>query len=234
MRLYDILEEIIPATGKITIKAGLPHTVFDHCGAAFKHRRHYAQLRGDKSLFSNKKVLLLGRNIHDTLVSSYIHMSQRSGTYTGTLSDFIRDDYYGAVKFLVYYRQWYENQHIPRAFRFLRYENMHTDPKSVLISALEYIGVTDIDMNLLETAIQYASFDNLKQIESEYPFKVAPSQNDPANPESFKIRRGKVGGYVDYMSAEDIVYIDELNLSMGCEFTRPDNETAVATQGNSA
>ena len=31
---------------------------------------------------------------------------------------------------------------------------------------------------------------------------------DPHNPESFKVRRGKVGGYVDYLSSEDIAYVD--------------------------
>ncbi|WP_374440496.1 hypothetical protein, partial [Stella sp.] len=31
---------------------------------------------------------------------------------------------------------------------------------------------------------------------------------DPANPESRKVRRGKVGGYRDYLPPEDVAWID--------------------------
>ena len=32
---------------------------------------------------------------------------------------------------------------------------------------------------------------------------------EDGDPEGFKIRRGKVGGYVDYLSKDDIEYIDQ-------------------------
>jgi hypothetical protein len=48
-----------------------------------------------------------------------------------------------------------------------------------------------------------------------------------ADPESFKVRRGKVGGFRDYLAPDDIAYIDACEAARGCEFTRP----AVEPQG---
>ena len=31
---------------------------------------------------------------------------------------------------------------------------------------------------------------------------------DPTDPETFKVRKGKVGGYVDYLDAKEIEYLD--------------------------
>jgi hypothetical protein len=40
------------------------------------------------------------------------------------------------------------------------------------------------------------------------------------DPESYKTRRGKVGGYVDYLTAEDIAFIDQTVNEFGCPFLR--------------
>jgi hypothetical protein len=42
-----------------------------------------------------------------------------------------------------------------------------------------------------------------------------------ADPESFKVRKGRVGGFRDYLSPEDIEYVDACEAARGCEFTRP-------------
>jgi hypothetical protein len=218
---YAISQESYLVTPEMTAKAGLPHVLFSHGKGAFRHYIHYTQLQADKSHLSRKKVMLLGRGIHDSLVSAWLHLSRRDGVFAGGLGEFVRDGYYGAPKFLTYYRQWHENQRAPLAFRFLRYEDMHADPEATLRACLEYIGITEIDRDLLRAAVQYGSFDNLKRIEDESPAMVGRDGRNIEHPESRKIRRGKIGGYVDYMRPEEIAWVDELNRTLGCEFTRP-------------
>ena len=41
-------------------------------------------------------------------------------------------------------------------------------------------------------------------------YKGALTPRDVRNPNSYKVRRGKVGGFVDYLSPEDIAYCDEV------------------------
>ncbi|TIP61683.1 MAG: hypothetical protein E5X55_36270 [Mesorhizobium sp.] len=33
---------------------------------------------------------------------------------------------------------------------------------------------------------------------------------DPDDPESFKVRKGKVGGYLDYLSTDDVAFCDDV------------------------
>ena len=69
-------------------------------------------------------------------------------------------------------------------------------------------------------SISLSSFKNLKRLESENYFKsprLAPK--DSYDNESYKVRNGQVGGYREYLSAEDIQYIDKLVGELGCEFT---------------
>ena len=42
-----------------------------------------------------------------------------------------------------------------------------------------------------------------------------------ADPEAFKVRRGKIGGFRDHLSADDVAWIDACEAERGCEFTRP-------------
>lgn len=38
------------------------------------------------------------------------------------------------------------------------------------------------------------------------------------DPESYKVRKGKIGGFVDYLSAEDIEYCNQMLTTMHCPF----------------
>ena len=223
---YAIPAESYLVTPAMTVKAGLPHLLFSHGRGAFRLRLHYTRLRADKSHLRGKKVLLLGRGLHDSLVSSWLHLSRRDGNYSGGLGDFIRDGYYGAPKFLTFYRQWHESRREPLAFRFLRYEDIHADPTAALRGCLEYLGLAEMDRDLLRAAVRYGSFGNLQRIEAESPTMVGRDGRNTGDPEGRKIRRGRIGGYVDYMSADDIACVDELNRTLGCEFTRPRAEAA--------
>ena len=123
---------------------------------------------------------------------------------------------------LTFYRQWYEARTVPREFVFLRYESFHSNSVAALRRALEFLGATGIPDSTLSTAIAFASFDNLRDAESENRFGtpiLAPASS--ADPETFKVRKGKVGGFRDYLTADDIAWIDAREAERGCEFTRP-------------
>jgi hypothetical protein len=58
--------------------------------------------------------------------------------------------------------------------------------------------------------VNYAAFDNMKKREAQAATDSDRLRaGDTANADSFKARRGKVGGYRDYFSAAEIAVIDE-------------------------
>jgi hypothetical protein len=60
--------------------------------------------------------------------------------------------------------------------------------------------------------VDYASFENMRKIEKNNDPTAGSRRlmpKDLNNPESFKVRRGKVGGYRDYFSDEELAVINE-------------------------
>jgi hypothetical protein len=221
---YNLPEKRILNTEYMSMAAHLPHTVVTHDGAEMLARKNYRELNADKSQYKNKKVVLLSRDVRDTLVSAYFQATKRIKVFEGTISEFIRSEQYGALKILTFYKQWYEAQKTPKDFLFLRYEDLHTTPQTALRGVLSFLGIQNPSPEVIRSAIEYASFDNLKKAEAENRFSSSIlASTDGNDPQSAKVREGKVGKYAKYLNEEDIQYIDNLIESLGCEFTRPVN-----------
>jgi hypothetical protein len=219
---YGLPEERILETDTLTAMAGLPRAGFYHDGSAMIDGLDHRELPADKSAYRGKRVLLLGRDVRDTLVSAYFQASRRVDLFDGPIGAFIRDARYGVEKILTFYRQWDAARGVPAAFAFLRYEAMHAQPAATLRTALAFLGAHDVPDRVVDDAVAFASFDNLRRAETEDRFRShmlrTPSSADP---ESFKVRKGRVGGFRDYLSPEDIEYVDACEAARGCEFTRP-------------
>ena len=220
--LNALPEKRLLNTEYMSIASHLPRTVVTHDGSEMLARRYYRELDPGKSQYKNKKVLLLSRDVRDTLVSAYFHATKRIKVFEGTISEFIRSEQYGAMKILTFYRQWYEARQIPKDLLFLRYEDLHRTPDATLMNVLTFLGVKQPAPEVVRSAIEYASFDNLKKAEAENRFSSSIlSSTDGNDPQSAKVREGKVGKYSKYLNEEDIQYIDSLLNELGCEFTKP-------------
>ena len=64
---------------------------------------------------------------------------------------------------------------------------------------------------MIDEAVSFGSFDNLRQLESKGFFRQGGMKlRNPDDPNSFKVRRGKVGGYRDYFTAEQAAELEAL------------------------
>lgn len=207
---YDIPNKSILLTELITKKSNLPITSFTHDESAMNAKTNYQQLSYDRKQYTNKKVVLLGRDIKDTLVSAYFQATLRINVFEGTLSEFIRTEQFGVLKIITFYNIWIKNKNIPNSFLFVRYEDLHKSPEKTLIKILTFIGEENINENFIEESIEYCSFDNLKKIEKKNGFQNSILKaRDNSNPNSFKVRRGKMKGYTEYLSKSDENFIDK-------------------------
>ena len=137
-------------------------------------------------------------------------------TFTGSLSDFIRHDVFGARKLVEFNNMWFRNRKIPSDFLLISYEELHHSPHQVLKQVLEFMGAPDATDTVLEEAIEYSSFENLRKRELNNEFKSSRlSPGDPGDANSFKTRKGKIGGFREAMNPEDILFIEETVRSHG-------------------
>lgn len=218
---YRLPEAKLLGTEELTRMAGLPVAAFYHDGSAMIDGWTASDLPSDKSVYRDKRVLLLGRDVRDTLVSAYFQATRRIGVFDGPIGAFVRDRRYGVDKVLAFYRHWDSARDVPREFAFLRYESIHADPAAALARTLAFVGARDVPTATIAAAVEYSRFDNLRRAESEDRFDSHMLRTRAgADPESYKVRRGKIGGYRDYLSEEDVAWIDRRVAQDGCGFTR--------------
>jgi hypothetical protein len=216
---FNLPDEIMLDTYKVTTSAGILCTQITHDSSSEKAGYKYYDLTKDKRKYSKKKVIFLVRDVKNVLISYYFQVTKRRDKYTGNISDFIRSDKYGIKKILSFYNIWQENMNVPKEFLLLRYEDMHKNPGEVLAKTMKFLGCDGVDEYTIRKAVDFASFNNMRKMEKDGFFKSGAMR--PANindDESYKLRRGIVGGYENYLSEEDIKYVDQIIKEMGCPF----------------
>jgi hypothetical protein len=63
----------------------------------------------------------------------------------------------------------------------------------------------------IEEAVAFGSFDNLQELERRGFFHQGGlTLRNPQDPESFKVRRAKVGGFKDYFTEAQVAELEEL------------------------
>jgi Sulfotransferase domain len=209
--------QLLLDTAVLTSVAGAIRTDFDHDGSSLREPLEYTSLPDDKRAYRDKKIIFLARDVRDVLVSSFYEAVKRSlvferqsCSFDGTLAEFVRSPVFGARKVAAFYEIWARNQTVPKEFLLIRYEQLHRDPEEVLSKVLRFIGADHVEERHRAAAVAYASFENMRELERADAF------NDPClrpgnvtDPDSYKVRRGVVGGYVGHLSADDLAYIEQ-------------------------
>jgi hypothetical protein len=178
-------------------------------------------LGGPKSPFRKKKVIFLARHPADIAVSFYFHQQNRikplvkdvkrlSTSVAGqSIFEYMQDPKYGLDHVVGYLNMWLNALAGHENHLLLRYEDLRAAPAAQLRRVAAFLG-TEFTGRQFEDAVEFAMFEKLKQKEQENFFNNRRLQpRDPANPDSFKVRKGKVGGYLDYFTPEQVTWIEE-------------------------
>ena len=160
------------------------------------------------------------RDPRDLMVSLYFQLTKRSSDkhssdFSGTLSELLVDKQFGVEKVVETMNSWYREWHRLDNFLMIRYEDTKLDDAATFRRVLEFLHV-GIDEVIFLESLNFSKFDNLKKIEKSGKVnkKLTSSIGDVAltpgnvdDPESFKIRKGKVGNYKEYMSDADLTVV---------------------------
>ena len=75
---------------------------------------------------------------------------------------------------------------------------------------LATVGEADPQARHFEDALKFSRFGNMRKMEASLEYDRQLLQpGDVNDPESYKVRRGKIGGYVDYLGPGDSEYADQ-------------------------
>jgi hypothetical protein len=168
----------------------------------------------------HKPILLVVRDPRDQMVSLFFHLKKRTGTFKGDLPALLRDPVFGAERVVNIMNRWLAEWVGHSRLHVLRYEDARHDPETIFAAALRFLLPTlALDPLALSRAVEISSFENMRRLEAgtkdAQGTELVADLNtealrpkDAADPDSYKVRRGKVGGYADYLAAPDIAYLN--------------------------
>jgi Sulfotransferase domain len=167
-------------------------------------------LRDDFQRYADRKVVLLVRDPRDILVSYFAHRTRRDRTYDGTLSAFVREPGYGAERIMAFLAAWWRHRTVPRDFLLMRYEDLHAEPCKELERLARFLRLPDGQAEIQDAAA-FAAFDRMAQMERAGAFSDKRLRAaDAADQESYKVRRGEVGGWVTALAPADAAWVSAL------------------------
>jgi hypothetical protein len=175
-----------------------------------RHPRH------GKKLCAMPVVFLL-RDPRDVAVSEYFQSTRRASAYkremyevdqAGSMFEFVMQSPLGLPAICEYLNHWNkELKGWERVYR-LHYETLRAEPEAEMARLLKFLG-EEFDATEIAEAVEFASFESLKRKERENYFKNSRLKaSNVEDPDSYKVRRGKVGGYRDYFDDGEIERID--------------------------
>ena len=184
-----------------------------HAGAEHRDAKLLRELRGEPERWSRKRILFLYRDPRDTAVSGYFQAVHRLKTrYAGDFHAFLRDPRHGIEKIAGFNLMWLEAHATFPGFAAISYEMLHGDPAGGVARAIRFVTGATPDPAVIATAVDAGRFDAMRTVELALGSKRAArlGGGDPSNPESFKTRRGVVGGWHDYFDAADTAFAEEV------------------------
>jgi Sulfotransferase domain len=198
----------------------IPSVLFTHGN----YLRNYTGNWTDKKEFRDKKIVMLVRDPRDIAVSQYFQWKYRMRPIKKMLNDypahgadvpifdFMMNRDVGLPEIIAFLEIWERELPRVRDSIVIRYEDMRADPEQALRRVLAFLGTPGTDAQIRE-AVGYAAYDNMKQLEQKRVFWLSGFRlrpGDRANPQSYKVRRAKVGGWRDYFDDREVAAIDGL------------------------
>lgn len=220
-QIYDLPEDILIGFDNFhDMDSRIPRLFFTHDNYISDFTGH----TDSKIDFYDKKVLLLMRDPRDVAVSQFFQWRFRMGAKNKllnpylpqnddcTIYDFVTHKNGGMEHIIGFMNLWAKEMHHIRALDLLRYEDMRASPHQALTRMAQFLEIP-ATADQIEEAVEYASYENMKKKEADHSFRnsggrMAPADRD--NPDSYKVRRAKVGGYRDYFDDAQVLTIDRM------------------------
>jgi hypothetical protein len=192
----------------------------------FTHDNYLGDFTGsheDKSPYKGHKIVLLVRHPADTAVSQYHQWKHRMRARKKfinnypvdedmTLFDFVMGEGAGAPKIIRFMNAWARQIDEFENIIVVRYETLRADTASSLKRVLEFLDESPTPEEIAD-CVSFASVENMRAMEKSTHFKWAGDRMKPGdarNPDSYKVRRAKAGGYRDDFDQRQLTQIDEL------------------------
>ncbi len=193
----------------------------------FTHDNYLRRFTGhldSKRDYYDQNVLRLIRRPQDVAVSQFFQWMYRMRPRKIALNhyperdenlpifDFVMNVNVGLPAIIEWMNGWEADRSRLEREHVVRYEDLRFRPAETLAPLMAFLGELVKD-EWVDDAVHYGSIDNMRSMETRNHFWASGSRlapRDKSNPNSYKVRRAKVGGYRDYFDDEQLTLIDDM------------------------
>jgi hypothetical protein len=192
---------------------GIP-AKFTHAGAAWRFRLPPAEVCRDIDRHRSRAIVFLARHPLDAIVSNYFQATRTDRVFEGSMREFIRDPDLGLARLLAFNAGWYAARERFREFHLVRYEDMIRDTADELAKIVGFLGIPFVGPDAILRSAAANQFDRMQRREMNgelyrrFGDRFTPGGG--AEDEDLKVRRGVVGGWRDYLDADDVAFCTDL------------------------
>ncbi len=196
---------------------GVPHITYTH--DLFEQRTkadRWDKVRGKYLIPPRERrrlpVILLARDPRDAFVSLYVQLTRRTKETPDELkqksaAELLRDPAFGIASMVEIMNSWLAEWSGRPNFLLLHYEKLRQQPAPGFRQLLHLLGERPVDDAAFVHALDFSDFGHMKKLESAGAFESKILRaGDTRDPESFKVRRGQIGGFGEYLSPNDQEY----------------------------
>ena len=203
---------------------------FTHAGCGGSMDEIGREFNGIPDELANCPLVFLHRNPLDTSVSYFFHLKYRGPLrapfkrlkllFQGrhpppSLKRFVLDDRFGVGAISRFNRGWLDYLSERDDCLVISYEELKADQVAGFSRLFTFFGKPDVDV---EHIVEQSSFENMRKKELKGADPASRLRRvKPGNPESGKVRRGKVKGYVDYLDEATIQQARQIAARHGFE-----------------
>lgn len=208
---------------------------FTHAGSGSTSRYLGRAFDGvDRDEIRGSRVVFMHRNPIDTAVSFYFQVQRKDLPYHSfrwfkrwlpytlahrmpphRIDDFVLHPGLGVPKVCAFDRAWIDALRDDPQALVLTYEDARKDTEAVFARLFAFLGA---DVPDVAAVVAESSFDRMRSLESTGRYQhLMLSEGKSGDPESRKVRRGKIRGYRDYLSEATIERCRQIAAEHGFE-----------------
>jgi alcohol sulfotransferase len=211
--MYDLPDNILMGFDNYTrLNRDIPKIFFTHDN----YLRGYTGNRDSKKDFYHKKTVLLVRDPRDVAVSQFFQWKFRMRPEKKSMNnypehdadiavyDFVKHEGQGLGHIIEFMNNWARELDKIENLLVVRYEDLRATPEKEMARVVAFLGM-EVNEDYLKDMADFASVENLRKKERENYFWRSGSRvqaKDVNDPNTYKVRKAKVGGYRDYFDDE--------------------------------
>jgi hypothetical protein len=188
------------------------HDRFEHLTKASAWERVRGKYLVPRDQLASAPVILLARDPRDAFVSYHAQLTRRNHPAPDAIKrlsadELLRHPRFGLRNMIAVMNSWVREFKNRKDFAIFRYEDLRADSGKSFGNLLRALGQDTINDNAFRHALQFSTFENMQQLEATGAFGnkiLAPRDRDDR--QSYKVRRGQVGGFADSLSPESLAF----------------------------